>query len=75
VNQLMDQGGDILQMGQVALNINQELMSILLLLPPHHTLSVQAAMMDGDGSSAQERFLIQHEAIDLLGEAGALLLS
>jgi hypothetical protein len=50
-------------------------MSILLLLPPHHTLSVQAAMMDGDGSSAQERFLIQHEAIDLLGEAGALLLS
>jgi len=49
--------------------------SSFLLLPSYHTLSSQAAVVNRDGSSAEQRFLIEHEAVDLLGEAGALLLS
>jgi hypothetical protein len=32
-------------------------------------------MVNRDSGSAQQRFLIQHEAVDLLCQAGALLLS
>ena len=71
----MNQGGDILRPVQVAVNLHQELQVVFLLLPSYHTLRGQAAMMNRDRRGRQKGFLVKHKAVDLLGQAGALLLS
>jgi hypothetical protein len=74
VDEFVDESHDVLLTGQVTIDLHQELLSVFL-LPSYHALSTQAAMMNGDRSSAQQGLLIQHEAVDLLSEAGTLLLS
>ena len=71
VDQFMNQGRDVVLAAQGRFDLHQVL-AVILLLPTHNALTLQAAMVNGDRCGSQERLLVQHESVDLLSEAGAL---